>query len=861
MIFASGLLAAKASVGVAQFHQKVEPLLEKYCYQCHGDGASKGQVAFDTLTSDQQVLNPALWSKVLNNLRSGLMPPQKKPRPTAAEEKQLEDWIKFQAFAIDPRNPDPGRVTLRRLNRTEYHNTIRDLLGVDFNTEVEFPPDDTGYGFDNIGDVLSVSPLLLEKYMLAATTIVDEAVPKVARVMPVLVISGSAFSGDGTKAPGNFSQHGLRRPPPLAFSFYETGTATHVFQVEHPGTYHLALELSIKGTFEFDPGKCRVIFKLDDQELLNQEFTWEDNKIFPPFKFAEEWQPGTHRLSFQVQPLAGKESQEYPLEMRLNSVTIAGPLDQKYWTQPTNYDRFFTRAVPADPADRRPYAREILGRFAQKAFRRPVESAYVDRLLVLAESVYAQPGESFETGVAQAMVAVLSSPRFLFRSELPASSTTKEQFPLNDEYSLASRLSYFLWSSMPDDELFELAAKGQLRNHLGDQLNRMLADPRSESMVNNFTGQWLQVRDVEGVSIDSRVVLARDRGEEKQLKEQLAQRRARFEASLANPAAPSSQSSPSAGTSSPASAGRIARRRNPRFPRPANILDAEAKHAMQRETQMVFSRIVHEDRSILELIDSDYTYLNQQLAGIYGLTNLGVTGPEMRRVTLPPGSPRGGVLTEGTVLVVTSNPDRTSPVKRGLFVLSHILGSPPPPPPPNVPALEATENHFHDREPTLREILQAHRDKPECFACHSRLDPLGLAFENFNALGMWREQERHQDIIPAGQLISGESFTNIHELKHILVTSHHLEFYRCLVAKLLTYAIGRGTEYYDTQTIDQIVNRLDAAHGRFSVLLYGIIDSAPFQRERRDPNAVFADSIEASPPPLGGALPRNPTNP
>ena len=229
MIFASGLLAAKASVGVAQFHQKVEPLLEKYCYQCHGDGASKGQVAFDTLTSDQQVLNPALWSKVLNNLRSGLMPPQKKPRPTAAEEKQLEDWIKFQAFAIDPRNPDPGRVTLRRLNRTEYHNTIRDLLGVDFNTEVEFPPDDTGYGFDNIGDVLSVSPLLLEKYMLAATTIVDEAVPKVARVMPVLVISGSAFSGDGTKAPGNFSQHGLRRPPPLAFSFYETGTATPCF--------------------------------------------------------------------------------------------------------------------------------------------------------------------------------------------------------------------------------------------------------------------------------------------------------------------------------------------------------------------------------------------------------------------------------------------------------------------------------------------------------------------------------------------------------------------------------------------------------------------------------------------------------
>ena len=267
---------------------------------------------------------------------------------------------------------------------------------------------------------------------------------------------------------------------------------------------------------------------------------------------------------------------------------------------------------------------------------------------------------------------------------------------------------------------------------------------------------------------------------------------------------------------------------------------------MEEETHMAFSTIMHEDRSVNEMIDSDYTFLNQKLAGAYGLTNLGVTGNEMRRVTLPPDCPRGGVLTEGTVLVVTSNPDRTSPVKRGLFVLSHILGSPTPPPPPNIPALEVAEKDFHDHEPTLRETLAAHRDRPECAACHSRLDPLGLAFENFNALGLWREQERGQTIVPAGKLITGETFTNVSELKHILATNHRVEFYRCLTEKLLTYATGRGMEYYDTETIDQIVQRLEAEDGRFSALLTGIIDSAPFQKERRQANAVFSNAPDPS---------------
>ena len=265
---------------------------------------------------------------------------------------------------------------------------------------------------------------------------------------------------------------------------------------------------------------------------------------------------------------------------------------------------------------------------------------------------------------------------------------------------------------------------------------------------------------------------------------------------------------------------------------------------MERETEMVFSTIVHEDRSVVELIESDYTFLNQTLATAYGLTNLGVTGTEMRRVTLPPDSPRGGVLTEGTVLVVTSNPDRTSPVKRGLFILNNILGSPPPPPPPNVPALEAAEKDFHDHEPTLRETLTAHRDKPECASCHSRLDPVGLAFENFNSLGMWREQERGQTIDAAGRLISGETFQNVRELKHILAADHRVQFYRCLAEKMLTYATGRGMEYYDTETLDQIVQQLEAENGRFSALLTGIIESAPFQKERPQANSTLSDGTE-----------------
>jgi hypothetical protein len=361
-------------------------------------------------------------------------------------------------------------------------------------------------------------------------------------------------------------------------------------------------------------------------------------------------------------------------------------------------------------------------------------------------------------------------------------------------------------------------------------------------LVENFTGQWLQVRDVQGVAINARAVLARDDGVEKELEQQIAASQARHAHAAKAAANPGGNPEGATNSAAPANAPRRLKDKPPFF-KPRFELDDETRTAMKNETEMFFATIVREDRPVTDLIDSDYTFLNEKLAKLYGLTNLDVTGPEMRRVALPADCERGGVLAQGTVLTVTSNPDRTSPVKRGLFVLSNILGTPAPPPPPNIPALEASESNFTN-QPTLRATLEAHRKQPLCASCHDRMDPIGLAMENFNALGMWREHERGQLIETSGKLITGESFKNFGELKHILATNHRADFYHCLTEKLLTYAVGRGLEYYDVETVDKIVRDLEQNDGRFSVLLNGIIESAPFQKQRNQANTVFTETAE-----------------
>jgi hypothetical protein len=352
-------------------------------------------------------------------------------------------------------------------------------------------------------------------------------------------------------------------------------------------------------------------------------------------------------------------------------------------------------------------------------------------------------------------------------------------------------------------------------------------------LVDNFVGQWLQVRDLEGININERVVLARDRGEEKQL-EQRFRRFRELQAISKEKRTPEEQ----------AELQRMFDERRKRKNVPMVELDEGLRRAMRQETDMCFGYIMRENRSVLELIDSDYTFLNEKLAKHYGITN--ITGNEMRRVTLPADSPRGGVLTDGSILIVTSNPTRTSPVKRGLFILDNVLGIPPPPPPPNIPPLEDSEKGFTDHQPTLRETLEIHRGKPLCSSCHNRMDPLGLALENFNALGMWRESERGVPIDAGGKLITGETFNDIRDVKKALVSRHRLDFYRCLSEKLMIYALGRGLEYYDVGTVDNIVEALDKDEGRFSTLLSGVIHSAPFQRTR-NPSANLASNRTSAP--------------
>jgi hypothetical protein len=612
--------AATELPAAARFREHVQPILETYCHGCHGNGSSEGGRTLDAFASDDAMLaDRKLWWAVLKNVRANIMPPAGEEQPSADERRRLFDWVKFDAFGIDPENPDPGEVTLRRLNRAEYRNTIRDLMGVEFDTGDAFPADDTGYGFDNIGDVLTLSPLLMEKYLQAAAAIVDEAVP-----------------------------------------------------------------------------------------------------LRPPHK------KDRHRLK--------------------------------------KYRRFFTEnATPEDAATREKYARRLLEAFTRRAYRRPVDEPTINRLVEIAKAIDMAPNQTFEAGIASAMTAVLASPRFLFRVEDIVESSVHQKFPLIGEHALATRLSYFLWSTMPDEELLALADRGELRENLPVQIDRMLRDDRFEELAENFVGQWLRSRDVE-----------------------------RFETDLG--------------------------------------FGHELAESMSRETEACFQYIVREDRSVLELIDSDYTFLDERLAEHYDIE--GVEGRRLRRVDLPEDSPRGGVLTQGTLLVVTSNPNRTSPVKRGLFILDNILGTPPPPAPQNVPRLEEAAAAITDHKPTVRELQEQHRKDPMCHSCHARMDPLGLALENFDQLGRWRQREHKRPIDPSGELLTGEKFEDVHQLKKILTNERRLDFYRCLTEKLLTYALGRGLDYYDEHTVDQIVESLDREDGKFSVLLSGIINSAPFQRKR-----------------------------
>jgi len=868
------------NVAVEQFHKTIKPILTDRCYSCHSGQDNHTGIAFDALTTnDSLVNNPELWLKVLKNTRSHVMPPPDNDPPTPEQQLALENWIEYSAFGVNPDQLDPGRQTIRRLNRAEYHNTIQALLGVDFDVETQLPADDIGYGFDNIGDVLNVSPMLMEKYVQAAQTIVSQGVEVNSSTLPVITVAGNRFSdaaananfgapsgargGRGGRGGAGAGGAGGAGGGILDMPYSKPSSVTHTFDVVYEGDYNVILDWNIKGSFNFAPDRCTIAYAVDGVSQDPKEFGWHDDYNSSD-QFAVHWTPGKHSLTVTLNPIklqpttqtapksggtttappalladAGKpanlDGQQLALadapnttnanvpqvgavagvgagaggapkpdavvaprggrggrggrgfvatppptvSYRITKVRLAGPQDEAHWTPSPGYKKFFPRAqIPKDEDGRRQYARQILLSFATKAFRRPVPDETINRLVDIAVSVGEAPNGTFEKGIAQAMVATLASPRFIYRVETAEPAEANSPFANCDEYTLASRLSYFLWSTMPDDELINLAANHQLRKNLRAEINRMLADPRSQALVQNFTGQWLQSRDAAGIVINVHEVGLREG---------------------------------------------ITAAFNAQMPGPVRV-------AMQQEPEAYFAYVMHEDRSVKEFIDSDYTFVNQTLAQFYKID--GVTGNQMQKVTLPPGDLRGGALTMGATLIVTSNPTRTSPVKRGKWVLENILGAPTPPPPPDIPPLELAEKQFKDQKPNLRQVLAAHRANPQCASCHDRMDPLGLALENFNAEGLYRNKELDQPIDASGQLFTGEKFKDVSELKHALVQNHVMEFYRCLTEKLLIYATGRGMEYYDMPTIDKITDQLNQSDGRFSALLLGVIDSAPFQERR-----------------------------
>lgn len=758
------ILPAQDSV----FREQIEPILSEYCYDCHGDGMNRGQLSLDTFASDaDRLAQKDLWVAVLKNVRTGVMPPEKRPRPTESEWTQIENWILQRVFLHDPAQPDPGRVTLRRLNRSEYRNTINDLMGYDFRADDEFPADDTGYGFDTIGDVLTVSPMLLEKYLMAAETIVAAAVPTEPRQLKEVRFPGRGFSASNASEPVDTLQ------------FTEPICVQQVLEVDTEGEYELELRLAVRAAFDFNPARAHVRVRLGNEMLWDKEVGWGDRGVLP-IRTRGHWTEGSQVLSVQVIPKTPSGDSKAGLTFRLEGGTIRGPMDPEHWVAAPNYDRFFSEPEPpADAAGRKAYATRILERFALRAFRRPPDPDTLRRLVEFAELNYSQTGRRFEEGVARAFVAVLASPRFLFRVEddLYARQHGGDVpvVPL-DEYALASRLSYFLWLTMPDDTLFRLAEQGRLRQNLPNQVQRMTRDRQFQAFVTSFVGQWMQVRDLSGIPIDGRAVVRREG-------------------------------------------------RNERY-----LFTPEIRQAMRAEAENYFTYIVRNDRPLSEFLDSDYTFLNRTLAAHYGLPE--VKSERVTRVSLPPGSPRGGILTQGAILAVTSNPTRTSPVKRGQYILDNILGIPTPPPPPDIPDLESAAQSVAGREPSVRELMQIHREQPLCRSCHSRMDPLGLALENFNAMGMWREQEFGNPLDASGELFTGDHFQDVRQLKRALVEKHLRSFHTCLTEKLLTYALGRGLEYYDVPTVDAIVDRIEKEEGRFSALLMGIVESPAFLNRR-----------------------------
>lgn len=727
----------------------IVPLLKKHCTSCHGSNKQEAGLNLESYQDEASALRDArTWDKVLQQVQSGEMPPRTRRPLSMAEKEQLTAWINNVVLASLYARPNPGRVTLRRLNRAEYRNTIRDLVGIDFQATEDFPADDVGYGFDNIGDVLALPPLLMEKYLAAAEQIINKA-----------VVTGPAARHPAKRYSARELQTTLKEAPLV-------GTMR---ALNSNGALFVAHHFPISGEYVLRVRACgqqagrepvKMAWALDNQVLKPQDVKNPENdpRVYEAFVKVRA---GDHRFGvfFTNDYYAPNtpDPKNRDRNLLVEWLEVEGPLDVPPPSLPESHRRIMI-CQPTRRA-REECAFKILENFARRAYRRPVTREEVNKLIGLVQLAESQ-GESWERGIQLALEAVLVSPHFLFRVERDPEGI-KPQTPYRiNEFELASRLSYFLWSSMPDDELFYHAQQGTLRKNLEAQVRRMLKDGKSWALVENFAGQWLQLRNLKSLQPDP----------------------ARF----------------------------------PNF-------NEELRAAMQRETELFFEAILREDRSLLDFLDADFTFVNERLANHYGIPN--VQGSEFRRVKLT-GVPRGGLLTQASILTLTSNPTRTSPVKRGKWILETLLGTPPPPPAPDAGLLPDDKNQ--KLTGTLRQRMEQHRSKPLCASCHQKMDPLGFGFENFDAIGAWRDKDGGEPIDASGELPGGQKFQGPQELKAIL-RSQREQFTRCLTEKLLTYALGRGTDFTDRPVIDKITRAVAAKDYKFSSLVFEIVKSDAFQ--------------------------------
>ncbi len=741
----------------SDFKKTAMPFMEKYCYECHGGKKTKGDLDLKQFKDDAKILqNRKTWSEVLKQVASGEMPPKKHAvRPTPDDIAKFDDAITTSLDRAEANaKPDPGRVTVRRLNRTEYNNTVRDLLGVDFNPAEDFPADDIGYGFDNIGDVLSISPVHLERYLAAAESIANRAIP-VEPPKPSNRATYSIFLEPSTYHSENGTRPVTNSVPEL-FTRHKLPAGEYVFQVR----------ASAARPTNAEPVKMTLF--VGEKELTTVTVT-NRVKRWQTFEVKLDLRAGEHRFAARfINPTVGTTNRM----LFINEFKVIGPADTR-----TDFQKQLAAAIAGKPAAAQ--ARAVVEWLVTRTFRRPATKEEVARYTKVIESAQLAVGGKFEAGVQELIKGTLCSPKFLFRIESDPQPKARDAHAI-DEYQIATRLSYFLWSTMPDEELFALAGKKQLSKNLDAQVKRMLKDPKAESLVQNFALQWLQLKRLQTFAADPTL-----------------------------------------------------------FPG----FDERLKRAMLKETELFFSEIIREDRSVLDLVDGDFTYLNETLARHYGIADtagnwVGAKSKDKRpggqpiprrefvRVSLPM-KERGGLLTHASVLTVTSNPTRTSPVKRGKWVLEQILGTPPPPPPPGVSQLEDQK----ELKGTLRQRMEQHRENPNCAACHQQMDSLGFAFENYDAIGRFRTGTSEGPIDPSGTLPDGKVFNGPAELKALLKQKKELVA-RNITEKLLTYAIGRGLEYYDERAIKRIVADMAKADFKFSVLVTAIAKSDPFVLRR-----------------------------